>query len=94
MKELALSGGAFVMAGSFVNEPVNNKNYFIRLLEKLIPAGRIFFSIMMIAFGPLIISIIRNSYPLLFPHGYHGLYPGRTSVVLPYGGRHWNHSEN
>jgi uncharacterized membrane protein YphA (DoxX/SURF4 family) len=51
LKELALSGGAFVMAGSFFNQQRNNNNSVIILLEKLIPAGRIFFSIMMIAFG-------------------------------------------
>ena len=51
LKELALSGGAFVMAGSFLHEQQNNKNFLISLFEKLIPAGRIFFSIMMIAFG-------------------------------------------
>jgi uncharacterized membrane protein len=52
LKELALSGGAFVMAGSFIKEdPPANNNYPMRLLEKIIPAGRIFFSITMIAFG-------------------------------------------
>jgi uncharacterized membrane protein len=51
LKELALTGGAFVMAGSFLDEEASNKNSIILLLEKLIPAGRIFFSIMMIAFG-------------------------------------------
>jgi uncharacterized membrane protein YphA (DoxX/SURF4 family) len=53
LKELALSGGAFVMAGSFVREdlPDNSKNYLMRMLEKIIPAGKIFFSITMIAFG-------------------------------------------
>ena len=51
LKELALSGGAFVMAGSFVNQQQGNTNSVIILLEKLIPAGRVFFSIMLIAFG-------------------------------------------
>ncbi len=52
-KALALSGGAFVVAGSFSNEKGNegNKSRFIALQEKFIPFGRIFFSIMMIEFG-------------------------------------------
>lgn len=48
-KLLALSGGAFITAGTFNNNPGNNS--VTRFLEKLIPAGRIFFSIMLIAFG-------------------------------------------
>jgi len=52
LKELALSGGAFVMAGFFTNERgAWNNNSLIRLLEKFIPLGRIFFSITMIIFG-------------------------------------------
>jgi len=45
LKELALAGGAFVMAASF---ETGSKTYWT---EKLIPAGRVFFSITMIAFG-------------------------------------------
>ena len=53
LKELAFSGGAFVIAGSFINERTfaKNKNTLLHFLEKLIPLGRIFFSIMLIAFG-------------------------------------------
>lgn len=52
-KELALAGGAFVIAGTF---PVKNANaqkepLITRVLGKLIPMGRIFFSITMISFG-------------------------------------------
>ena len=43
LKELALSGGAFVMASSFPGSPVINK--------MLLVLGRIFFSIMLIVFG-------------------------------------------
>jgi uncharacterized membrane protein len=52
-KELALSGGALVMAGSFPKENANvhNKFFFTKLCEKLIPFGGIFFSITMISFG-------------------------------------------
>ncbi len=47
-KELALSGGAFVVAGSFQNERASG---LFKLLEKFIPLGPIFFSLTMIAFG-------------------------------------------
>ena len=49
-KELALSGGAFVVAETFPEEKANRSS-LIRLLEKLIPIGRIFFSITMVTFG-------------------------------------------
>jgi len=48
LKELALAGGAFVMAGLSKDE-TNNLSF--KFLEKLIPAGRIFFSITMLLFG-------------------------------------------
>ncbi len=48
LKEVAYTGGAFVMAGSF--QP--GKNIFLTsMLEKLVPLGRIFFSITMILYG-------------------------------------------
>lgn len=52
-EELAYAGGAFVMAGSFAeyNGSRNKKNLFQSGLEKLIPFGRIFFSILMLLFG-------------------------------------------
>jgi len=49
-KELALAGGAFVMAGSLSEK---NENPLNRFLEKLIPFGAILFSITMISFGIL-----------------------------------------
>lgn len=53
LKELAFCGGAFVMAGSFLNDPFsyNKNNYFEFALEKLIPLGRIFFCTTIILFG-------------------------------------------
>jgi uncharacterized membrane protein YphA (DoxX/SURF4 family) len=50
---LAYSGGAFVMAGSFTGERYRGgkKNSFEVLLEKLIPVGRIFYSLLIILFG-------------------------------------------
>jgi uncharacterized membrane protein len=47
-KELALSGGAFVIAGCFSEK---NETALIRILAKLIPFGAILFSITIISFG-------------------------------------------
>ena len=47
-KELALSGGAFVIA---VSAAEKNDNAFTRFLSKLIPFGSILFSITIISFG-------------------------------------------
>ena len=53
LKALALSGGSLIMAGSFLEEspPNDKKSAFRRTMEKMIPLGRIFFSITLIAFG-------------------------------------------
>src|SRR5580704_6966953 len=51
LKELAFSGGAFVIAGSYSLENVQRKSTLFNLLSKFIPLGRVFFSITMIAFG-------------------------------------------
>lgn len=53
LKGLAFSGGAFVMAGSFLDAPFspNKNNFFELVLEKLIPLGRIFFCTTIILFG-------------------------------------------
>ena len=52
-EELAYCGGAFVMAGSFAEKSFSGaeKNSFELLLEKLIPAGRIFYSLLILLFG-------------------------------------------
>ncbi len=52
-KELVLSGGAFVVAGSFHtgNENRQNESSLIRLLEKIVPFGSVFMCITMICFG-------------------------------------------
>jgi|SRR5690348_172684 len=47
-KELALSGGAFVIAGCFSEK---NQTILSRLLSKLIPSGTIFFALAIISFG-------------------------------------------
>jgi uncharacterized membrane protein YphA (DoxX/SURF4 family) len=53
LKELALSGGAFIVAGSFSIRRENGpqESSITSLLEKIIPFGSIFFSIMLICFG-------------------------------------------
>jgi len=51
LKESALAGGAFVMAGSFPANPNTEKSTFIRWLEKLIPLGPLFFCITMVLYG-------------------------------------------
>lgn len=52
-KTLAFCGGAFVVAGSFLYEDGSEKvnREFLALPEKLIPFGRILFSITLIMFG-------------------------------------------
>jgi hypothetical protein len=51
-KELALAGGAFVAAGSFPNQTnPHRSSLLIKILERLVPFGGIFFSITMISFG-------------------------------------------
>lgn len=49
LKELALSGGAFVVAGSIGGE--SNYPAIIRFWERLIPCGKYFFASVMLLFG-------------------------------------------
>jgi uncharacterized membrane protein len=49
LKELALCGGAFIVAGTLPGE--GRSTGILKALENLIPYGRIFFSITMIVFG-------------------------------------------
>ncbi len=53
LKELVLSGGGFVIAGSFPSERADDRDKpsLIWFLEKFIPLGPVFFSITMILFG-------------------------------------------
>jgi len=51
LKESALAGGAFVVAGSFPANPNTEKSTFIKWLEKLIPFGPLFFCITMVLYG-------------------------------------------
>lgn len=51
LKESALSGGAFVVAGILPSDPDIQKSPILKFLEKLVPLGKIFFCITMIAYG-------------------------------------------
>ena len=52
LKQLALAGGAFVIAGSSSqSNPSKKSGSFLRLLENLIPFGQLFFCIPLICFG-------------------------------------------
>ncbi|GAB2555921.1 DoxX family protein [Spirosoma areae] len=51
LKEIALSGGAFSMADSFSGEDAALTSRPSPLMEKVRPLGKIFFSIMLVAFG-------------------------------------------
>jgi uncharacterized membrane protein len=67
-KTLALTGGAFVFAGSYSEG--KNTPVLIKPLEKLIPFGRIFFSITMIVFGIdhfLYVKVVAGLVPAWIP---------------------------
>ncbi len=52
LKELAFSGGAFVIAGSYAKDALyGGESSFSRFADKFIPLGKIFFCITMIVFG-------------------------------------------
>lgn len=52
LKELALAGGAFIMAGSYSdNKAAKHPSSLIRFLERITPFGGVFFSTTMISFG-------------------------------------------
>jgi uncharacterized membrane protein YphA (DoxX/SURF4 family) len=61
-KELALAGGAFVIAGCFSEK---NENSFFSFLAKLIPLGAILFSITMISFGILHFLFAKDASTLI-----------------------------
>ncbi len=61
-KELALAGGAFVIAGCFSEK---NENPFFRFLAKPIPFGAIFFAITMISFGILHFLVAKEASTLI-----------------------------
>lgn len=71
LKELALSGGAFVIAGLCRNESGDSvERYHFYLFEKFIPLGKIFFCITMISFGIdhfLYTQFVATLVPAWFP---------------------------
>lgn len=72
LKELALSGGAFVIAGTFSadNASPHHKSAVMKLLEKIIPFGPIFFSITMTSFGIthfMYAGFVEKMVPSMFP---------------------------
>ena len=80
-KELALSGGAFVIAGGSLE---NNKNTLIRFLNKLIPFGSILFSITIISFGidHFIYAKEASDYvPLWIPYHLFWMYFTGTALI-------------
>ena len=69
-KELAFAGGAFVVAGTYTAD-ASYRSALLRLLEKLIPAGRWFFSITMITFGCihfLYLEFVNKLVPVWMPY--------------------------
>jgi uncharacterized membrane protein YphA (DoxX/SURF4 family) len=69
LKLLALSGSAFIAAATFTNN-TGNRSAFTRFLERLIPFGRIFFSIMLIIFGIdhfLYVDFVKTLVPTWIP---------------------------
>lgn len=81
-KELAFAGGAFVVAGTYTNE-VPYRSALLSFLEKLIPAGRWFFSITMITFGVihfLYLEFVQNLVPAWMP--YHPFWTMFTGACL------------
>lgn len=51
LKELAMAGGAFIVAGSFMTNDEGKENSLIIFLERLVPLGNVFFCIMIVSFG-------------------------------------------
>jgi uncharacterized membrane protein YphA (DoxX/SURF4 family) len=81
-KELAFAGGAFVVAGTYT-EGTSYRSSLLRFLEKLVPAGRWFFSITMITFGIihfLYLEFVQNLVPAWMP--YHSFWTLFTGVCL------------
>lgn len=64
---LAITGGAFVVAGSFTDEATDKKSSAIRLLGKLIIFGPLFFCITIVTYG---------CFHFVYPGGVVTLFPG------------------
>jgi len=80
-KELALSAGAFVIAGCFSK---NNESSFISFLAKLIPLGVILFSITILSFGIdhfLYTKDVSNYIPSYIPNHIFWTYVAGTALI-------------
>jgi hypothetical protein len=71
IKELALCGGAFVVAGSYTSAAGNQQKTsdVMALLEKLVPFGSLLFCTMLVLFGLDHFFILASVHPL-YPPGY------------------------
>lgn len=85
LKELAYTGGAFVVAGSLLNQVNSKTNAVLNNLEKLIPYSRIFFSTTMILFGWahfVYIDGVATLVPLWLGQSHFWTYVGGTLLIL------------
>jgi len=86
LKDLALSGGAFIVAGSFhETKPEGEKESFlINLLEKLIPLGILFFCTTLISFGIdhfFYTEFVSTLVPAWFPDHIFWTYFGGVALI-------------
>jgi uncharacterized membrane protein len=81
-KELTLSGGAFVVAGTF--QPLRNASGFITFLGKLIPIGKYFFAITLALFGSMHFvypDFCASLVPNWIPWHYFWMYFGAMALI-------------
>lgn len=82
-KELTLAGGLFIVAGSIPES--RNTTDFMKLLAKLIPAGKWFFSITLILFGSMHFvypEFCASLIPNWMPWHYFWMYFGAVCLIL------------
>jgi hypothetical protein len=82
LKELALAGGAFAIAGSLPDE--QDRSTLLRLLEKLIPLSGVFFSTTMVCFGIshfLYTKTVADMVPSWLPAHYFWTYFAAAALI-------------
>lgn len=82
-KELTLAGGLFIVAGSIPES--RNTSDFMRLLARLIPAGKCFFAITLILFGSMHFvypDFCASLVPNWMPWHYFWMYFGAVCLIL------------
>jgi hypothetical protein len=82
---LAITGGAFVVAGSFMEEAVVNESPVLRFLERVVPFGGVFFCITMIGYGYfhfLYPSLILSLFPHWIPFQLFWTYVAGAALML------------